>query len=606
MPLHNGSTPPITAGTDRPCSIPNASSRPPAGAGRGAGRGAAGRRDGDLLLLARPARARLQQQPTHAGAALAGPPLGPPGRRARPTGSTRKRCTAARAPSCTRATGRRSSPGSRGAAGYARQGASASSRSPTSCSSASPASFGRASRPPREQDCSISAPGAGTPSPARGSPPGREQLPPISDEPSRRRAVFPPVGDGACSNLGAGCTEPHRAALMIGTSGAYRVVRETRDPNPRPGSSATCSTTGTRSREAPSRTGATSTRGSTRTLKLDGVEAGRTRRPRAHVPAAARRRAESRLEHRRDRRRGGADLRHAAGRPPPGRARGVAYRFAELAELLPEVEEIVATGHALLVSPEWVQLFADVLGRPVTASARCRGLGEGRRRLRPATARCRARGCTTGARVRAGSRARRDLRGCPRAAARPLPETLLGPDRRLDESLSGLGDVLRVDPGRSKQLGRLAGCRACRARRAARPAPASPRRRAPPSTASPSPPSGQWSSTVTIRPPVASAAARKVSRVDRLDRVEVDHPRRDALALELLGRLQRLVQRDPGARRSPRRRPRAATRAPPIWNSSSGAVERPASPRASCAGRRSRRAPPSRATSFAVWFASQG
>ncbi len=31
------------------------------------------------------------------------------------------------------------------------------------------------------------------------------------------------------------------------------------------------------------------------------------------------------------------------------------------------------------------------------------------------------------------------------------------------------------------------------------------------STASPRPPSGQWSSAVTIRPPVASAAARNVS-----------------------------------------------------------------------------------------------
>ena len=56
---------------------------------------------------------------------------------------------------------------------------------------------------------------------------------------------------------------------------------------------------------------------------------------------------------------------------------GVAYRFAELAELLPEVREIVATGHALLVSPDWVQLCADVLGRPVTASAVAEGSARG-------------------------------------------------------------------------------------------------------------------------------------------------------------------------------------------------------------------------------------
>jgi len=35
---------------------------------------------------------------------------------------------------------------------------------------------------------------------------------------------LPAVGDGACSNLGAGCASPDRFALMIGTSGAERAV----------------------------------------------------------------------------------------------------------------------------------------------------------------------------------------------------------------------------------------------------------------------------------------------------------------------------------------------------------------------------------------------
>jgi gluconokinase len=47
---------------------------------------------------------------------------------------------------------------------------------------------------------------------------------------------------------------------------------------------------------------------------------------------------------------------------------GVAFRFAEIAELLPGVEEIVATGGALLRDPDWVQIMADALGRPVTTS----------------------------------------------------------------------------------------------------------------------------------------------------------------------------------------------------------------------------------------------
>jgi gluconokinase len=35
---------------------------------------------------------------------------------------------------------------------------------------------------------------------------------------------FPAVGDGACSNVGSGCTESDRLALMVGTSGAMRVL----------------------------------------------------------------------------------------------------------------------------------------------------------------------------------------------------------------------------------------------------------------------------------------------------------------------------------------------------------------------------------------------
>jgi gluconokinase len=66
----------------------------------------------------------------------------------------------------------------------------------------------------------------------------QSQLSPISDEPlyglkeewARRwpalRDVpwFPAVGDGACSNVGSGCTSSDRLALMVGTSGAMRVL----------------------------------------------------------------------------------------------------------------------------------------------------------------------------------------------------------------------------------------------------------------------------------------------------------------------------------------------------------------------------------------------
>jgi gluconokinase len=64
------------------------------------------------------------------------------------------------------------------------------------------------------------------------------RLSPISDEPLRGLAGkwaerwprlrdvpwFPAYGDGACSNVGAGCANRDRLALMVGTSGALRVL----------------------------------------------------------------------------------------------------------------------------------------------------------------------------------------------------------------------------------------------------------------------------------------------------------------------------------------------------------------------------------------------
>jgi sugar (pentulose or hexulose) kinase len=47
----------------------------------------------------------------------------------------------------------------------------------------------------------------------------------------------------------------------------------------------------------------------------------------------------------------------------------VAFRFAAIADLLPGVREVVATGGALLRDPEWIQIMADALARPVHVSA---------------------------------------------------------------------------------------------------------------------------------------------------------------------------------------------------------------------------------------------
>lgn len=45
---------------------------------------------------------------------------------------------------------------------------------------------------------------------------------------------FPAIGDGAANNIGAGCTTPSRVALMVGTSGAMRVMWEGEPPSPLP------------------------------------------------------------------------------------------------------------------------------------------------------------------------------------------------------------------------------------------------------------------------------------------------------------------------------------------------------------------------------------
>ena len=195
---------------------------------------------------------------------------------------------------------------------------------------------------------------------------GEELLPPLSEEPVG--TSYPPLGDGACSNLGAGCLTPDRAALMIGTSGAYRVVREG-DPAPRDGLFSYLL-----DEDRVVEGGSISDGGNLlawleRTLRLESHE---PTEPDAHgltfLPLLGGERspgwnpratgaiagvtfeAEAR------------DLRQAA-------LEGVAYRVAEIAGRLPEVREVVATGGALLEDEWWMHVFADVLALPVTASA---------------------------------------------------------------------------------------------------------------------------------------------------------------------------------------------------------------------------------------------
>jgi gluconokinase len=176
--------------------------------------------------------------------------------------------------------------------------------------------------------------------------------------------------DGACSNLGAGCVGRSRAALMVGTSGALRILYETEQAQPRPGLFL-YRLDAKRVVEG----GALSDGGNLhawleRTLAdADGSICERS--PEQHgltfLPFLGGERSTGW-----DADATGAivgltfdttprDIRQAA-------LEGIALRFAAISELLPEVETIVATGGALLAEPEWIQVVADGLARPVTAS----------------------------------------------------------------------------------------------------------------------------------------------------------------------------------------------------------------------------------------------
>lgn len=195
-----------------------------------------------------------------------------------------------------------------------------------------------------------------------------ERLPEISDAPVD--GWYPALFDGACSNLGAGCVTRGRAALMVGTSGAIRVVYETDRPQPRPALFLHWVD------EARVVEGGSLSDGGNLHYWLDqtlkdsrGSLSGRD--PDSHgltfLSLLGGERSPGWHQHARGAVHGltfdttPLDLRQAG-------LEGVAFRFAEAADLMPEIEEIVVTGGALLRDPDWVQIMADALGRPVTTS----------------------------------------------------------------------------------------------------------------------------------------------------------------------------------------------------------------------------------------------
>jgi gluconokinase len=196
----------------------------------------------------------------------------------------------------------------------------------------------------------------------------------------RETPWLPAVGDGACSNVGSGCTGSDRLAIMVGTSGAMRVLWKAESVEIPDGP--WCYRADA---ERYVMGGALSDGGNLiewlrNTLHLPDPE--ETERllsemePDSHgltfLPLLAGERGP-----------GWADMANGtvsglsmSSRPVEilrAAMEAVAFRFAIIAEMLetasPGEKEVVASGGGLLNSPTWTRIMADTLGRPVTISA---------------------------------------------------------------------------------------------------------------------------------------------------------------------------------------------------------------------------------------------
>jgi gluconokinase len=185
------------------------------------------------------------------------------------------------------------------------------------------------------------------------------------------------VGDGAANNIGGGCSTKDKIALMIGTSGAMRVSFAGEPPTTLPPS--LWSYRASRDRVVVG--GALSDGGGLLHWLVQSLNTGSdlnklqqqlaTLEPDAHgltiLPFWSGERSTGWSAEARG---GIFGLRQQTTTLEIIRAalESIAYRFAVIANDLDEIApgaKIVATGNALRSSPVWVQIIADVLGRPV-------------------------------------------------------------------------------------------------------------------------------------------------------------------------------------------------------------------------------------------------
>lgn len=197
-------------------------------------------------------------------------------------------------------------------------------------------------------------------------------LPPVASEPivSQGLTWFPPIGDGVASNLGCGAVTPERMALMIGTSGALRVMSPEDVLPPHAEGLWRYQLDSSRFLQG----GALSNGGAVwawleKTLApLPHLAA---QPPDAHgltiLPFLSGERAPLWRDDL-----SAAILGHTAATTPEDLAfahlEAVAYRFAAIRDRLRTIAphaELIGTGAALKASPLWAQVLADVLGEPI-------------------------------------------------------------------------------------------------------------------------------------------------------------------------------------------------------------------------------------------------
>jgi gluconokinase len=193
------------------------------------------------------------------------------------------------------------------------------------------------------------------------------------------------VGDGAANNIGAGCSTKDRIALMVGTSGAMRVVvagGPPRDLSPALWSYRVCEKRVVVGGALSDGGGLLQWLTETLSLNADQREIAELE-PDAHgltvLPFWSGERSTGWST---DARGGIFGLRQGTKAVEIVRAtlESIAYRFALIARALDHVAPgatIVASGNALRSSPVWLQIIADVLGRPLifggTAESSIRG-----------------------------------------------------------------------------------------------------------------------------------------------------------------------------------------------------------------------------------------